>query len=44
MTDGCIMIDKLVTVPRAAVVRQIGECDPACIDAIDEALYLWLAL
>jgi mRNA interferase MazF len=39
-----VMVDKLVTIPRTAVVRQIGVCDPACSDAIDDALRLWLTL
>jgi len=39
-----IMIDKVVSVPRSAIVRQIGACDPASVEAIDEALRVWLAL
>jgi mRNA interferase MazF len=39
-----VMVDKMVTVPREAIVRQIGSCDPASLDAIDEALRVWLAL
>jgi hypothetical protein len=38
------MIDKVVSVPRAAVGQGIGRCDPAHLEAIDEALRLWLAL
>jgi len=35
----------VVSIPRAAIVRQIGFCDPTCVDdAIDEALRVWLAL
>ena len=33
-----VMVDKVVSIPRAAIVRQIGFCDPAYVDAIDEAL------
>jgi mRNA interferase MazF len=39
-----VMIDKVVSVPRASIVRQIGLCDSTCIDAIDEALRVWLEL
>jgi mRNA interferase MazF len=39
-----VMIDKVVSVPRSAVVRDIGRCDPDEIAAIDEALRLWLGL
>ena len=34
----------VVSIPRAAIVRQIGFCDPTYVDAIDEALRGWLAL
>src|SRR5512135_3645332 len=33
-----VMIDKIVTVPRAAVVRAIGRCDDTHLDLIDDAL------
>ena len=36
------MVDKVVSVPREAVVREIGRCDPAHLDQIDDALRLWL--
>ena len=39
-----VMVDKVVSIPRAAIVLQIGFCDPAYVDAIDEALRVWLAL
>jgi len=39
-----VMVDKIVTVPRAAIVRQIGSCDPVYLDAIDDALRGWLSL
>jgi mRNA interferase MazF len=39
-----IMVDKLTSVPRAAIAREIGACDSAHVDAIDEALRVWLAL
>jgi mRNA interferase MazF len=43
-TASQVMVDKVVSIPRAAIVRQIGICDPACVEAIDEALRVWLAL
>ena len=39
-----VMVDNVVSIPRAAIVRQIGFCDPTYVDAIDEALRVWLAL
>ena len=38
------MVDKLVSVPRGAIARKIGACDSTHIDAIDEALRVWLAI
>ena len=38
------MVDKVVSVPRNAVVREIGRCDPAHLDQIDDALRMWLDL
>ena len=39
-----VMVDKVVSIPRTAIGRQIGFCDPVYVDAIDEALRVWLAL
>lgn len=39
-----VMIDKVISVPRTAIVREIGRCDPSQLDQIDEALRLWLGL
>jgi mRNA interferase MazF len=39
-----VMVDKVVTVPRAAIVGHIGSCDPVHLDAIDNALRGWLSL
>ena len=39
-----VMIDKVVSVPRTAIVREVGTCDPSHLDQIDDALRLWLAL
>lgn len=38
-----VMIDKVVSIPRAAIGRQIGICDPVHLDAIDNALRGWLS-
>jgi mRNA interferase MazF len=39
-----VMVDKVVTVPRTAIVRQIGSCDSVYLRAIDDALRGWLSL
>ena len=41
-TPSQVMVDKLVSVPRTAVVRAIGGCDPDQLAAIDDALQVWL--
>jgi mRNA interferase MazF len=39
-----IMIDKVVSVPRASIARVIGECDSAELQDVDDALRRWLGL
>ena len=39
-----IMVDKIVTVPRTSVGDEIGRCDPAELEAVEEALRLWLGM
>jgi mRNA interferase MazF len=39
-----VMIDKIVSVPRTAIVREVGRCDASHLDLIDEALRRWLDL
>ena len=39
-----VMVDKVVSLPRTAVMREIGRCDAEQIAAIDDALRVWLAL
>ena len=39
-----VMVDKIVSVPRAAVVREMGRCDRDEIASIEDALRLWLGL
>jgi mRNA interferase MazF len=39
-----VMIDKIVSVPRAAISAEIGECDGREIEAVEDGLRRWLAL
>lgn len=39
-----VVIDKVVSVPRAAVSGEIGECDGRGIEAVEEGLRRWLGL
>ena len=39
-----VMIDKVVSVPRAAIGRTVGRCDPNEMEAVDDALRGWLEL
>lgn len=39
-----VMVDKVVSVPRGAIVREVGRCDSDELAAIDDALRVWLAL
>lgn len=39
-----VMADKIVSVPKGAIVRSIGACDSDELVAIDNALRGWLAL
>lgn len=39
-----VMIDKIVSVPRAAISEEIGECDSGELEAVDDSLRRWLAL
>ena len=43
-TASQVMVDKVVSVPRAAVDRTIGRCDDHETSAVDDALRHWLAL
>jgi hypothetical protein len=38
-----IMVD-IVTVPRTSIGAEIGRCDPTELDAVEEALRLWLGM
>ena len=39
-----VMIDKIVSVPRAAIAREIGECDAGELATVDDSLRRWLGL
>ena len=39
-----VMVDKVLSVPRETVVREIGRCDPLHLEQIDDALRRWLDL
>ena len=39
-----VMVDKVVSVPRAAIGRTVGRCDRDELDAVDDALRGWLEL
>lgn len=39
-----VMVDKIVSVPRTALAREVGRCDPVHLEQIDDALRLWLTL
>lgn len=39
-----VMLDKIVSVPRAAITREIGECSPQELGGADECLARWLGL
>jgi len=39
-----VMVDKIVSVPRAAITGAIGECDSTEIAAVDDGLRRWLGI
>jgi len=39
-----VMVDKVVSLPRASVVRQVGRCDDSAAQEVDDALRQWLGL
>ena len=39
-----VMVDKIVSVPRASIVRAVGRCHEATSHAVEDALRNWLAL
>ncbi len=43
-TISQVMVDKVVSLPRSAIARELGGCDLDTMTAIDEALRMWLHL
>jgi mRNA interferase MazF len=39
-----VMVDKIVSVPRAAIREEIGECDDREFEAVEDGLRRWLGL
>lgn len=39
-----VMIDKTVSVPRASINEEIGECDLQELESVEDGLRRWLAL
>ncbi len=39
-----VMVDKVVSVPRGAIARELGRCDSPHLDLVDDALRRWLGL
>ena len=39
-----VMVDKVASVPRSAIGRRIGGCDPTELELVEDALRRWLAL
>ena len=39
-----VMVDKVISVPRETVEREIGHCDALHLEQIDDALRRWLDL
>ncbi len=39
-----VMIDKVVSVPRAAIAEEIGQCDAREFAGVDDGLRRWLSL
>lgn len=39
-----VMVDKILSVPRSAIAKEIGRCESGEVVAVDDALRRWLAL
>ena len=39
-----VMLDKIVSVPRAAITAEIGECDDRELESVQDGLRRWLHL
>ena len=44
MKRGAMMLDKILSVPRAAISGEIGECDGRELEAVGDGLRRWLDL
>jgi len=44
VTISQAMLDKVVSVPREAIGPVIGTCSPDGLQAVDDALRIWLSL
>lgn len=39
-----VMVDKVLSVPRSSIAKEIGRCEIGELDTVDDALRRWLAL
>jgi mRNA interferase MazF len=39
-----VMVDKIVSMPRAAIREEIGECNDGELEAVEDSLRRWLGL
>ena len=39
-----VMVDKVLSVPRSSIAKEIGRCDSGELSIVDDALRRWLAL
>lgn len=39
-----VMVDKIVSVPRAAISEEVGECSGEELDAVGDSLRRWMSL
>jgi len=43
-TVSQVMVDKIVSVPLPAITTEIGRCDSAELEAVEDAMRRWLGL
>lgn len=43
-TGSQVMVDKIVSVPLPAITTEIGRCDSAELEAVEDAMRRWLGL
>jgi len=39
-----VMVDKVVSVPRSSITHEVGRCDDEAVQAVGDALRIWLGL